>query len=199
MTLRPGFAVASVILGCLWLAIGQAPAADPSANLPIGYRGLAAPREPSSNIEPFRHVGISIGQALDAIQKQGQGRVVEIGFVRKSGSSWYRVGIVDAAGLHYQRVSAVTGAVSPRKTPKIAFAVFDTEARRVLAAAGSAKFTLAQAVVATESLKGGKVISAGMEQIQGIPQYYVQAVAQGKLVAAVVDPNTGIAVDPASE
>jgi len=199
MTLRLSFAVASVILGCLLLGIGQAPAAEPNTNLPIGYRGLAAPRESSSNIEPFRHVRISIAQALDAIQRQGQGRVVEIGFVRKSGSSWYRVGIVDAAGLRYQRVSPVTGAVSRRKSPNIAFAVFDTEARRVLAAAGSAKFTLAQAVVATESTKGGKVISAGMEQIQGIPQYYVQAVTQGKLVAAIVNPNTGIAVDPASE
>jgi uncharacterized membrane protein YkoI len=199
MILRLGFAVAPVMLGWLSLAIGQTQAAEPQPDRPIGYRGLAAPMEPGSNVEPFRHVRISIAKALDAIQKQGRGRVIEIGYVRKSGSSWYRVGILRAAGLRYQRASTVTGAVSRRKTQNIAFAAFDAEARQVLKAAGSAQFTLAQAIVATERTTGGKVISAGMEQIQGIPQYYVQAVAQGKFVAAVVDPNTGIAVDPSSE
>jgi len=199
MTSRLGFAVGPMILGCLLLGPGRAPAAEPHPNLPIGYRGLAAPMEPGSNVEPFRDVGISVGKVLDTIQKQGQGRVVEIGFVRKNGSSWYRVGLLSAAGLRYRRVSTATGMVSGRKTRNIAFAEFDTEARRVLEVAGSAPFTLAQAVVATESMTHEKVISAGMEQIQGIPQYYVQAVAQGKLVAAVVDPNTGIAVNPASE
>ncbi len=199
MTFRTGYAFVPFILGCLLLGVGPAPAAQPQPNLPIGYRGLAAPREPGSSVGPFGHVRISIGQALDAVQKQEQGSAIEVGFVRKSGSSWYRVGILDAGGLHYRRVSTVTGAVSLRKTRDIAPAAFDAEAKRVLAVARSAKFSLAQAVVATESMTGGKAISAGMEQIQGIPQYYVQAVAQGKLVAAVVNPNTGIAVDPASE
>jgi hypothetical protein len=43
---------------------------------------------------------------------------------------------------------------------------------------------------------GGNAIAAGVEQLGGIPQYYVQTVNKRKLDAVIVDPRTGHAARP---
>ena len=171
------------------MGMAQAPLPDPHSGW--GSRGLAAASEPDSAFKPFGEVKVAIAAAIDAAGKQGNGRVVEISFDHKDGAGWYLVAVATPAGLHYLRVDAGSGDVKSAQLPDIPEAAFDREARAVLSAIMTAKYDLAQAVAAAEKVSGGKAIAAGMEQIGGIPQYYIQTVAKGKLRSVIIDPQTG--------
>jgi uncharacterized membrane protein YkoI len=164
-----------------------------------GYLGLAAQPEAAADVDAFGSAKLSLLQAIEAVRKGGAARIAEIGFKHEGQFAGFIVGVAGPGGVHYLRVNGTTGAVSKSNQQTLTRAKLDAQGKRVLAAIGSARFDLAQAVAAAEHSTGGKAISAGMEQLAGIPQYYVQTVGAGKLQALAVDPTTGQAIAPVAE
>jgi uncharacterized membrane protein YkoI len=191
MIIRTVSAVLGLVLGAAQVhAAGTSP-------VPIwGYLGLAVPNETSSDISLFGDARLSIPQAIDAVQKHVDGRVIEIGFAHRNGEGWYRVLVASSDALHSLRINPGTAAVSRGDQPDITRAELDTEGQRDLDALRSAKISLQQAVAAAEKTSGGKAMSAGVEQLEGIPQYYVQTLVKGRIAAFIVDPQTGLVMIP---
>lgn len=191
MIIRSVSAVLGLVLGAVQVhAAGTSP-------VPIwGYLGLAVPNETSSDISSFGDAKLSIAQAIDVVQKQVDGRVIEIGFAHRNGAGWYRVLVTSSDGLHSLRINPGTDALSRGDQPDMTRAELDVQGQRDLDALGSAKISLQQAVAAAEKTSGGKAMSAGVEQLEGIPQYYVQTVVKGKIVALIIDPHTGLVMSP---
>ncbi len=178
----------SALLGLLLL--GAAPAHAAAGGSPLwGTIGLAAPAEMPGDVGPFAGVSLSIDQAMRAAQRDG--RVVEIGFAHKNGAGWYQALVLTDDGLRYLRIDPASGALGDGDHPPVARADLTAAGQRDLDGLRAAKVPLAQAVGSAEQASGGKAISAGVEQLGGVPQYYVQTVSHGKLGAWTVDPQTG--------
>jgi uncharacterized membrane protein YkoI len=179
---RVGLAIAG-----LFLVAATGPSPDPL----WGYIGLGVPAEKAGDIKPFGLAKLSTSQVIDQLQQQNNARVVEIGFAHKGSDGWYQALVTSAGGLRSLRVDPATGAVSKGDQPDLARADLDASAQRDLDAINSAPVDLRQAVASVEQTTGGRVIAAGIEQLVGIPQYYVQSVGKGKLAAFIVNPQTG--------
>jgi hypothetical protein len=117
--------------------------------------------------------------------------VVEIGFTTKNGTGRYSALVADNHGLRYLRVDPASGRIGKGDRPGLTRAELDAAGRRDLDALGTARIDLRQAVAAVEQSGRGTAISAGVEQLAGIPQYYVQTWKKGHLTGLVVDPRTG--------
>ncbi len=122
--------------------------------------------------------------------------MVEIGFTRKSGQSWYDVTLASGDGLTEEHIDPATGTLIDGSARHIPLANLDPQGQRDLHAVLSAATTLSQATVAAEHAAHGQAISAGVEQLGGVPQYYVQIVNAGKLVPMTVDLGSGRAAAP---
>jgi uncharacterized membrane protein YkoI len=156
-----------------------------------GFLGLAAPAETSGAIQRFANAKLSVAQAIAAAQQHADGKVVEIGIATQHGADWYKALLATGDGLHYVRIDPATGAIGKSSRPDIPLADLDAAGRRDLAALCDAKIDLAQAAAMAAQQDGGKVVSAGIEQLDGIPQYFVHTAANGKLHALIVDPTSG--------
>jgi hypothetical protein len=172
---------------CACLLLGAA------APLPLwGYIGLAVPPATSAALDQFAGAKLSVAQAMAAVQQKRAGKVVEIGSATKSRAGWYRVLMAGSDGLHFLRVDPVSGAVSSGDRADITRAELDQVGQRDLDAVASAKVDLAQAVAAVTAQAGrGRVICAGVEQLGGVPQYYLTTVAGNKFGGWIVDPDSG--------
>jgi hypothetical protein len=174
-------------LACACLLLGAAPPP------PLwGTIGLAVPPATSAELGDFAGAKLSVAQAMQAVQQGRAGRVVEIGYASKGGTGWYSVLMADSGGLHYLQVDPVSGAISQGDRADITPGELDQVGQRDLAGLTAAKFGLDQAVAEVMAQAGrGQVICAGVEQLAGIPQYYVTTVAGQKFGGWIVDPTTG--------
>ena len=189
--------IASTLLGAGLQALApQAQAANPSPAPLWGYLSVVPPTETAADVSAFARGRLSIVQAIDAAGKARNGRVIEIGFFRLHGAGSYDATIGAPDGLHYVRVDARTGAVRKGDRRDVPRDELDPQGLRDLATIGSVEIGLAQAVNSAEKVTGGNAIAAGVEQLGGIPQYYVQTVNKRKLEAVIVDPRTGRAARP---
>jgi uncharacterized membrane protein YkoI len=174
----------------LLLTLSAAPAWAAPAPL-WGYLGLAAPRETDPDLTGFGAAKVSLPRAMADAAHARHGRVVEIGFAHDKGATYYTALVAAPDGLHPVRVDPATGRVSDAPGPGITRAMLDVAGQRDLDALRAARTSLAEAVATAEARTGGKVITAGVEQLGGIPQYYLETVENRKLGAWVVDPATG--------
>jgi uncharacterized membrane protein YkoI len=174
----------------------QAQAADPSPAPLWGYLSVVPPTETAADVSAFARSRMSIVQAIDEAGKARNGHVIEIGFFQWHGAGSYAATIGAPDGLHYVRVDPPTGAARKGDRRDIPRDELDPQGLRDLATIESAEISLAQAVNSAEKVTGGRAIAAGVEQLGGIPQYYVQTVNKRKLDAVIVDPRTGRAARP---
>jgi hypothetical protein len=179
-------------LACVCLLLGAA------APQPLwGTIGLAVPPATSGELGEFADAKLSVAQAMQAVLRARAGRVVEIGYASSNGVGFYNVLVAAGDGLHFLRVDPLSGAVGPGERGDIALTELDGVGRRDLEAIGAAKVGLRQAVARVMAQAGsGRVICAGVEQLGGIPQYYVTTVAGAKFGAWIVDPTTGLLSRP---
>ena len=169
-------------------------AQQPGSPAPLwGFLSVATPDETPADVTAFAHVGLSVGRAIEIAEAHNQGRVVEIGFSRKGG---YAVTLATPAGLHFVQVAAATGDLSAAGRPDVGRDRLDAQGQRDLDALAATHVTLEQAVRLAEHLTGGRSIAAGMEQLAGIPQFYVQTFTGQALAPVIVDPRTGRAARP---
>jgi uncharacterized membrane protein YkoI len=191
---RPAWRVAAAGAAMLAIALlAGFPRADAATQpAPLwGFIGLATPTETSSDAKSCADAKFSVLQAIDAIDRRHDGRVVEIGFATKNGTGWYTALVANRDGLRYLRVDPANGQIGKGDRPGVTRAELDAAGRRDLDALGTARIDLRQAVAAVEQSGRGTAISAGIEQLGGIPQYYVRTWAKGHLTGLVVDPGTG--------
>jgi uncharacterized membrane protein YkoI len=189
--------IAGTLLGAALQALAlQAQAADPSPAPLWGYLSVVPPTETAADVSAFAGSRLSIVQAIDEAGKAHNGCVIEIGFVRWHDTLSYAATLGAPDGLHYVHVDPRTGAVSKGDRKDVPRDELDPQGLRDLATIGSAEIGLAQAVNSAEKVTGGRAIAAGVEQLGGIPQYYVQTVNKRKLDAVIVDPRTGHAARP---
>jgi uncharacterized membrane protein YkoI len=172
-----------------------APTTSPETAPLWGYIGLATPVETVADVTPFAGLHTPIDQALADAQRSGGGRVVEIGFARKGAAGWYAALVARADGLRYLRIDPANGAVSNGDHADVTRAQLNAQGQRDLDALGASPIDLATAVADVER-GGGHVISAGIEQLNGVPQYYVETVLNGKLQPYTVDPQSGRVAKP---
>ena len=194
MTLRAA-AVRLALLACgLWQPAHGQPNPDPTMPTPLwGYLSVAAPNETPRDVTAFAHAGVSVAKAIEIADRQNPGRAVEIGFSRQGG---YVVTLATSAGLHYARINPATAALATAGRPDISRAQLDAQGQRDLDALAATHVTLQQAVASAEHLTGGRAVAAGVEQLAGVPQFYVQTVVGSGLAAVIVDPRTGRAARP---
>ncbi len=194
MTLRAA-AKRLALLACgLWQPAQGQPNPGLDAPAPLwGYLSVAAPNETPRDLTAFAHAGTPIDQAIEIVDRQNQGRAVEIGFLRQGG---YAVTLATPAGLHYARINPATGALDTAGRPDISRAQLDAQGQRDLDALAATHVTLQQAVTSAEHLTGGHAVAAGVEQLAGVPQFYVQTVVGSGLAPVIVDPRTGRAARP---
>jgi uncharacterized membrane protein YkoI len=174
----------------LLLAWHPAFAASPSAPL-WGYIGLATPAETPADVAHFGTPAVSVAQAMADVQTQRAGRVVEIGYAYNNGAAIYTALVAAQGGLQFLRVDPATGTLANGDHPDIARDSLDATGQRDLDRLTTAPVDLPKAVALVTAQGGGPVIDAGIEQLGGIPQYYVQTVAKGRLAPWTVDPQTG--------
>jgi hypothetical protein len=191
MTARLGAAAIGLLLAAT-------PAfAAPSPPAPLwGYIGLATPIETGADAHVFADAKLSVVQVIQTIKQQGLGRVVEIGFAHKDNAGWYVALVATPDGLRHLRIDPVSGAISQGDQPDIRQAAIDPAGRRDLDALDAAHVDLAQAVADAARMSGGQVICAGIEQLGGVPAYYVQTVENGQLSEWSVNPATGRVTTP---
>jgi uncharacterized membrane protein YkoI len=192
--------VASIILFCSALLPLSAALTEAAASSPAplwGYLSPPPPFETSADVRAFSHLTCSIRQAIEAADRTQSGKVIEIGLVKHGHEKLYHVIMGGPAGLYYLAVDPVAGAVRGAGRPDVTRAELDPEGLRDLATLESARFSLLAAVISAERLTGGAAIAAGVEQLGGIAQYYVQTVEKQKLIDVIVNPQTGRAARPA--
>jgi uncharacterized membrane protein YkoI len=183
------------------IVIGVAGAAAPAQSAttqpaPLwGYLGLASPQPAPDAISAFTHAGVTLRQAIDDAQRSNAGKAIEIGFMKQRPGWAYAVTLDTPAGLHHVLINPGTGAASSTGAPDVPRRDLDAAGLRDLDSMQSA-IPLAQAAAAAERLAGGRAIAAGLEQLGGIPQYYVQVVTGTKIRAVIVNPATGRAAPP---
>lgn len=181
-----------VLLGAVLLPVASSWAVPPQ----WGYLGLSPPRETGGNLDAFGKAGMSLSQAIVAAD-QGHGTVLEIGFVKGNGATGYEATVLVNGELRFRHVDPATGSVSDTSRRPVAKPSLNARARRDLATMAKSPLDLAHAVATAEQVGGGHAISAGIEQLQGRPQYLVRTVADGQVRSVIVDPLSGRAAPPA--
>jgi uncharacterized membrane protein YkoI len=171
----------------LLLSAGPGQAAPPE----WGYIGLQPGQVRSGDVQAFKGASLPIGRAIAAAAGKAGGKVLEIGFGRANGASGYDATVLTGGQLRFLHVDAGNGNVSDGKRPPVSRAQLTAPAIRDLAAVETAPVDLSQAIADAEKATSGKAISAGIEQLQGRPQYLVRTVANGRLRNAIVDPVSG--------
>jgi hypothetical protein len=185
--------ICAAVLG---LAVcGAAEAAAPGEPL-WGSIGLAAYAETPADLSHFADAGISMDAALAAVKQQHAGRLVEIGFSSGTDAPSFAGLLETASGLQPILIDPATGAIRDADRPRIARADLDAVGQRDLAALDTAHVSLEEAISRIEQISRNRVISAGVEQLAGIPQYYLQTASSGRLDAWIVDPATGRVMHP---
>ncbi len=187
--------LAGLLLAAFTAHAQPAPQVPPPAPL-WGTVGLATRMEKPSDVSRFASVKLSLPQAMAAVARHRDGRIVEIGFGHHGSSAWYSVIVAGADGLHYLRVDPVTGDIGAGEHPDIPRDELDAVGQRDLDGLRNAMVDLPHAVEAVAKTSGEKVICAGVEQLGGVPRYYVQTVAKHRLASWVVDPGTGRVAQP---
>ncbi len=182
----------------LWLCPAVALAQPEAVRAPLwGYLGLASPQETLADAHAFSGVSLSLVKAIDAVSSADRtGRVLEAGFVDLKNIRSYRVTVGTSEGLQFDSVDPATGAVTGHAKPDVTRAALDGQGERDLAAARAAPVTLQQAVIAAEHFAHGQAISGGVEQLVGVPQYYIEIVSGTSVRPVIVNPHTGRASAP---
>lgn len=192
----------AVFLAALLFSLPQWSEASAQATHPApaplwGYLSVAPPRETAADVRALQSGRFSLEKAASSLDHGTSGRVIEIGFTHAGSASFYSVTIGGSDGLRYLRVDPRGGRTMAAARPPVARAQLDAEGLRILALLGSARITIEQAITAAEALTGKPAIAAGIEQLSGIPQYYVQVADLRKLGRPViVNPETGRAARP---
>lgn len=164
----------------------------------VGYIGLNAPDEESMDTRQFALVHISIIQAISSVGRSTGGAVLEIGFVVRDRSRYYSAIVSLNHQLQYARVDATTGIVNINHKRDVGLSKLTEGARRDVDVARSAKIKIELAAERVEKATGGHVISLGVEELGGIPQYYIQSVVGSHLRASIMNPNSGEMSSPQS-
>jgi hypothetical protein len=162
-----------------------------------GYLSAAPPIERNKDLRALAPGSLSLGQAVAAFDRGRTGLVIEIGVSRDAGAAFYAATIGDSSGLRFVRIDFLTGLARSADHPVINRAQLDAQGLRVLAELGSARITLVQAITIAEKFSGKRAIAAGIEQLHGVTQYYIQTATDAQFGSpVVVDPVTGRAASP---
>jgi hypothetical protein len=162
-----------------------------------GYLSVAPLIEANKDLHALAPGSLSVGQAVVAFDRGGTGLVIEIGVSRDGGGAFYAATIGDSNGLRFVRISPLTGLARAADHPVVSRAQLDAQGLRILAEISSAKITLPQAITIAEKFSGNRVVAAGIEQLHGLPQYYIQTARAAQLGSpVVVSPETGRAEKP---
>ena len=164
----------------------------------VRYVGLNAPDEEFMDTRRFALVRISIIQAISCVGRSTGGTVLEIGFVVRDRSRYYSAIVSLGHQLRYARVDATTSVVTVNHKRDVGLSKLTEGALRDVDVARSAKIKIEQAAERVEKAIGGHVISLGVEELGGIPQYYIQSVIGLHLRASIMNPNSGELSSPQS-
>ncbi|WP_159013763.1 PepSY domain-containing protein [Acidisoma sp. S159] len=163
-----------------------------------GYIGLNAPDEGTLEIRQFASIRMSIINATKRIERSAGGTVLEIGFVVHDRSRYYSAIVFSNHQLWYVRDDAITSKLNVNHKRDVLLSALTEGARRDVAAARSSKIDISQAVERVERAVGGRVISVGVEELGGIPQYYIQSVYGDDVHVLIVNLNSGQLSTPPS-
>ncbi|EIM24456.1 PepSY domain-containing protein [Microvirga lotononidis] len=162
------------------LAFAQTPPA-PAAGAPAGVT------RDSNKFQAARSAKVSLSQAVEAAEKQGQGRATEAEFEVKDGGGQYEIKVLSNTGdkLTKFKLDANSGQVV--ETENQPFERYFTRLKP--ADFQSAKVSLKDAIAAAEQRVGGKATDAEVEREGNAVQYEIDVATADKTQEIKVDAN----------
>lgn len=145
----------------------------------------------SADIKAFENIKLSMANAVSMAEQHANGnKVANVAFSQQNGSSVFRVRTYGNNSMQQETIDANSGQmIGTSKTT--AEGQLDPEDKAELNALLKAKTQLSEAVKAVEQKSPGKIVSAGLEQMNGKVAYQVSVVSNGSVASFHVDPNSG--------
>lgn len=121
------------------------------------------------DIQAMNNAKLSLAQAIEAAEKQGQGRAIEAGFEAKDGTGQYEIKVLSQDKLTKYKLDANTGQVRETENEPIERHLTRLKPQDLQ----SAQVTLTQAIATAEQRVGGKAIDAEVEREADRVEYEV--------------------------
>jgi len=142
----------------------------------------------SREIERFRSSSISIGQAMAIAEARHAGATTaDVSFDGGSGVPVYRVKTLHNDRIWRNTINAATGEVMSGEAA-LPLAELDQEDRSNLAALGTIKHHLADAVRVAEKAASGKAISGGLVRDRGRLNFAIVVISGDDLKEVILEP-----------